>query len=143
MKVQSILSSKGSEVVTIGVDTVVREAIHTICDKRIGAVVVLDDSKKIAGIFSERHLMREIDERGAAMLDLPVSSVMTTDVQTCSQFDTVLDVMALMTRRRFRHIPVIDNGDLIGLVSIGDAVKARIADAENEAEALKEYIATG
>jgi CBS domain-containing protein len=143
MRVQNILTSKGREVVTIKPDTSVRQAIAVLCERRIGAVVITGGDQMIDGIFSERDLIRGINEQGAGVLDRPVRDIMTREVQTCTRFDEVVDVMGLMTRRRFRHIPVVENGKLIGLVSIGDAVKARIADAEHEAEALKEYIATG
>ena len=143
MRVQNILTSKGREVVTIKSDTSVRQAIAVLCERRIGAVVITGGDQMIDGIFSERDLIRGINEQGAGVLDRPIRDIMTRKVQTCTRFDEVVDVMGLMTRRRFRHIPVVENGKLIGLVSIGDAVKARIADAEHEAEALKEYIATG
>ena len=143
MKIQSILRSKGRDVITVRPETSVREAVSIICEKRIGAVVVLGEDRMIDGIFSERDLIRGINTRGASVLDLSVRDIMTREVQTCTRFDDVVDVMGLMTRRRFRHIPVVEQGRLIGLVSIGDAVKARIANAENEAEALREYTATG
>ena len=143
MKIQSILNTKGRDVITVHPETTVRDAVGVICKERIGAVVVVGEDRMIDGIFSERDLIRSINEAGAATLDLPVRDVMTREVQTCTRFDAIIEVMGLMTRRRFRHIPVVENGKLIGLVSIGDAVKARIADAENEAEALKEYISTG
>ena len=143
MKIQSILRSKGRDVITVRPETSVRKAVSIICEKRIGAVVVLGEDRMIDGIFSERDLIRGINTRGASVLDLSVRDIMTREVQTCTRFDDVVDVMGLMTRRRFRHIPVVEQGRLIGLVSIGDAVKARIANAENEAEALREYIATG
>ena len=143
MRIQNILASKGREVVTIKADVSVRQAVSILCERRIGAVVITGGDQMIDGIFSERDLIRAINEKGAAVLDRPVCEIMTREVQTCTRFDEVVDVMGLMTRRRFRHIPVVENGKLIGLVSIGDAVKARIADAEHEAEALKEYIATG
>ena len=142
MKVQNVLSSKGSDVITVDPSVSVRDAVAVICKRRIGAVVVQNSDNVIEGMFSERDLIRGINEKGATVLDLTVDKIMTTDVQTCSRFDTVNDVMAMMTRRRFRHIPVVDSDELVGLISIGDAVKARIADAEHEAEALKEYIAT-
>jgi CBS domain-containing protein len=143
MKIQSILNTKGRDVITVSPETTVRDAVSVICEKRIGAVVVVGEDRMIDGIFSERDLIRGINETGADVLDKPVKDIMTREVQTCGRFDAIVDVMGLMTRRRFRHIPVVENGKLIGLVSIGDAVKARIADAESEAEALKEYISTG
>jgi CBS domain-containing protein len=143
MRIQSILSNKGNEVITVSADTTVKDAVALLCEKRIGAVVVTGEDRMIDGIFSERDLIRTINQHGSKILDWPVGDLMTREVQTCTRFDAVVDVMGLMTRRRFRHIPVVDHGKLIGLVSIGDMVAARIKDAETEAEALKEYIATG
>ncbi len=114
------------------------DTIHT---RRIGAVVVTGPDSATLGIFSERDLVRGIAEIGPSVLEQPVSEVMTMVVQSCTRSHTVNEVMEMMTRRRIRHIPVIENGMLLGIVSIGDAVKARIAEAELEASALKEYIA--
>ena len=108
MKIQSILRSKGRDVITVRPETSVREAVSIICEKRIGAVVVLGEDRMIDGIFSERDLIRGINTRGASVLDLSVRDIMTREVQTCTRFDDVVDVMGLMTRRRFRHIPVVE-----------------------------------
>jgi signal-transduction protein with cAMP-binding, CBS, and nucleotidyltransferase domain len=108
--------------------------------RRIGAVVITGADDGALGIFSERDLVRGIAEIGPRVLDLPVREVMTMVIHSCTRSHTVNEVMAMMTRRRIRHIPVIENGVLLGIVSIGDAVKARIAEAELEASALKDYI---
>jgi CBS domain-containing protein len=142
MKVEAVLSGKGREVVTIAPTVTVADAVDVIHTKRIGAVVVTADDGSY-GIFSERDLVRGIAEQGARVLDMPVGDVMTAVVHSCTRGNTVQDVMGMMTRRRIRHIPVIEDGELLGIVSIGDAVKARIAETELEANALKEYITAG
>ncbi len=141
MKVEAVLQGKGRDVFTIAPSVTVAEAVDTIHRRRIGAVVVVGSDSTALGIFSERDLVRGIAEIGPRVLDQPVSEVMTMVIHTCNRGHTVNEVMEMMTRRRIRHIPVIENGGLAGIVSIGDAVKARIAEAELEASALKEYIA--
>jgi CBS domain-containing protein len=143
MKVEAVLQGKGREVVTIPPTLSVAEAVDVIHKRRIGAVVVVDEDRDTLGIFSERDLVRGIAEVGRQVLDLPVSEVMTMVVHTCTRNHTVAEVMGMMTRRRIRHIPVVEDGELVGIVSIGDAVKARIAETELEANALKEYITAG
>lgn len=143
MNVQSILRSKGTEVITVSQNITVTEFSAFLCDNRIGAVVVCADDGAIAGIMSERDVVRGLYRRGAEVLELPVSELMTKDVHTCKPSDTVIDVMAIMTDRRIRHVPVIDGGKLAGIVSIGDVVKHRIQEAEQDAEAMRLYIATG
>lgn len=143
MRVDTILDRKGRDIVTLSPEMLVSEAVRVLCEHRIGAVVVTDPDGAVCGIFSERDLIMGIDEKGAALLGAPVSTVMTTEVHTCTRAHTVIEVMEMMTRRRIRHIPVVEDGALIGIVSIGDAVKNRIAETESEAEAMREYIATG
>lgn len=143
MKVETILQRKGRDVVTISPDTTVAEAVSVVCKRRIGAVIVVGSDGGVQGIFSERDLIMGINDSGAEILRMPVSDVMTKEVHSCTRQNTVIEVMEMMTRRRIRHVPVIEAGTLIGLVSIGDAVKHRIAETENEAEALRDYIATG
>ncbi len=143
MRVETILQRKGRDIVTLSPDVTVSEAVRVLCQHRIGAVVVTDLEGAVCGIFSERDLIMGINERGADLLDASVSTVMTTEVYTCTRTHTVIEVMEMMTRRRIRHIPVVEDGALIGIVSIGDAVKNRIAETENEADAMREYIATG
>lgn len=141
MKVEAVLQGKGRDVITLAPTVTVAEAVDTIHKRRIGAVVITAEDSDALGIFSERDLVRGIAEIGPRVLDLPVSQVMTMVIHSCTRGHTVNEVMEMMTRRRIRHIPVIENGALLGIVSIGDAVKARIAEAEFEASALKEYIA--
>ncbi|MGE0669168.1 MAG: CBS domain-containing protein [Sphingomonadales bacterium] len=141
MKVEAVLHGKGREVITLAPSVTVAEAVDMIHKRRIGAVVIANADQSVAGIFSERDLVRGIAEIGPRVLDQPVSDVMTEVIHSCTRSHTVNEVMEMMTRRRIRHIPVIENGTLLGIVSIGDAVKARIAEAELEASALKEYIA--
>lgn len=143
MKVETILQRKGRDVVTISPDTTVAEAVSVVCKRRIGAVIVVGGDGGVQGIFSERDLIMGVNDRGAEILRTPVRDVMTKEVHSCTRQNTVIEVMEMMTRRRIRHVPVIEAGTLIGLVSIGDAVKHRIAETENEAEALRDYIATG
>ena len=143
MKVEAVLQGKGHNVVTIAPTLTVAEAVDMIHKQRIGAVVVTGTDAGALGIFSERDLVRGIAEIGSRVLDLPVGEVMTMVIHSCTRGHTVNEVMGMMTRRRIRHIPVIENGVLLGIVSIGDVVKARIAEAELEANALKEYITAG
>lgn len=141
MSIKSILDTKGRAVETIGPDTTVDEASRRMRSKRIGALVVVDDSGRIAGIVSDRGLLWELVDRGVSVLQEPLSRVMTRQVITCSECDEVSSIMAVMTERRIRHIPVVDgDGRLGGLVSIGDAVKFRLDEIEQEAEAMREYI---
>ncbi|MGN6770324.1 MAG: CBS domain-containing protein [Rhizobiaceae bacterium] len=142
MTVKSILDEKGRDVFTIGPGETLTAAIRLLAEKRIGAVVVLRTDGGIAGILSERDIVRALAEGGAAALTKPISAFMTSKVQVCREENTVNDVMEVMTRVRFRHLPVEKEGRLVGLVSIGDVVKRRIEDVEREAEDIKAYIAT-
>jgi CBS domain-containing protein len=143
MLVKSILKEKGPGVVAVGPDMRVIDALQVLADKRIGAVLVWDNDQKIMGILSERDVVRALPVKGAGILDIPVSELMTRTVVTCRPEDTVDRLMALMTDNRIRHVPVVESGKLMGIVSIGDVVKNKIAEAEMEAQALKQYIATG
>jgi CBS domain-containing protein len=142
MTVRSILDEKGRDVFTIGPDETLTAAIQLLAEKRIGAVVVLRPDGGIGGILSERDIVRALAEGGAGALTKPISAFMTSKVQVCREENTVNDVMEVMTRVRFRHLPVEKEGRLVGLVSIGDVVKRRIEDVEREAEDIKAYIAT-
>jgi CBS domain-containing protein len=142
MTVKSILEEKGRDVFTIRPDETVAGAIRLLAEKRIGAVVVVRPDGGIGGILSERDIVRALAERGAGALDTDVRSIMTSKVTVCHEGNTVNDVMEVMTRVRFRHLPVERDGKLVGLVSIGDVVKRRIEDVEREAEDIKAYIAT-
>ncbi|MEM8800086.1 MAG: CBS domain-containing protein [Pseudomonadota bacterium] len=141
MRIARILDDKGGDIVSIAPDITVVEASKTLTEKRIGALLVTDPNGNISGVVSERDIVRTIAKRGREILDQPVSAIMTADVVTCSPQNTVVEAMGMMTRRRIRHLPVMNGGKLVGMVSIGDLVKYRIQETEFEAEALKEYIA--
>jgi CBS domain-containing protein len=143
MKVKDILRHKGSEVATIASTATLAEAAHALSTRRIGALVVSDDGLHIAGILSERDIVRCLAEEGPGALELPVSAAMTAEVQTCSKDDSLDELARTMTEGRFRHLPVLEGGEMAGLVSIGDVVKRRVEELEQEAHALTEYIQTG
>ena len=143
MKVATILQDKGSKVTTLEGDTSLEDAIKALAQHRIGAVVILDAQEHIAGVFSERDAVRAISEEGADALRRPISDLMTRKVISCSREDSLDQVLEQMTKGRFRHLPVVEGGQLCGIISIGDVVKLKIASTESEAEALREYIATG
>lgn len=142
MKVRDILAHKGSAVVTVRPDTTVATAVHRLMLERIGALIVSDDGSRVLGIVSERDIVRVVAERGAEALapDLTVEEIMTRHVLTCGLEDTVKDLMTTMTQRRIRHLPVVESGKLVGIVSIGDVVKNRLEEVELEANVLREYI---
>jgi CBS domain-containing protein len=141
MNVQSIISAKGAEVATIPQTASLDEAIVLLGQRRIGALVVSGDGRSIEGILSERDVVRVAAASGAGSRALRVGAVMSTDVITCTASDGVERLMLLMTDRRIRHLPVIDDqGHLAGIVSIGDVVKARLTELEHENEALSQYI---
>jgi CBS domain-containing protein len=142
MIVKTILSTKGSEVITIGPTATLEEAIAVLAKRRIGAVVVLGAEDRVIGILSERDIVRALSERGASALKEPLAQTMTRVVVTCGEADTVSDLMERMTRGRFRHIPVLEQDHLIGIISIGDVVKHRLGEMERESEALRDYIQT-
>jgi CBS domain-containing protein len=141
MTVAAILSSKGREVATTTAAKTVAEAAAVLARKKIGALVVLEGDR-IAGIISERDIVRAIAATGGAALTEPIDAIMTRTVVTCTDAETIDSVMARMTRGRFRHLPVVRGGKLDGIVSIGDVVKARISQVEREAEDMRAYIAT-
>ena len=141
MNVQSIIGSKGTDVATIGQTANLHDAIRLLDERRIGALVVSGNGLAIEGIISERDVVRAAASGGSAALDRSVGSVMSTDVVTCATGDGVDRLMSLMTERRIRHLPVVDdNGHLAGIVSIGDVVKARLNELEDENRALADYI---
>jgi CBS domain-containing protein len=140
MNVKAILSMKGSSVVTIGPHATLTEAIASLATHRIGALVVLGADQRVIGILSERDIVRTLAERGATALDAPVSQIMTRRVVTCAECDTVGAIMEQMTTGKFRHVPVLDQDRLIGIVSIGDAVKYRLSEMEDESAAMRDYI---
>ena len=142
MFVSDILSRKGALVHTVTPGTSVGQVAQQLSVRRIGSVLVLDD-EQIVGIVSERDIVRALASHGAAALELEARNVMTRDVVTCDPDESIDRVTELMTRGRFRHLPVVRRGELLGLVSIGDVVKARIEETVHETEALKAYIVAG
>ena len=141
MFVSDILKAKGGSIVSVTSEQPVNEALALLAKHRIGAVLVVDPGGGIAGILSERDLVRAMHRIGKAVFDKRVGDLMTTPVVTCSPKDPVGSIEGMMTAQRFRHVPVMQDGKLIGLVSIGDVVKARIEEAEAEVDALRRYIA--
>lgn len=140
MHIADILTAKGSDVATIGRQATVSEAAAELTRLSIGALVVSPDGVHIDGIISERDIVRRLDRLGHELLEAPVASIMSTPVFTCSLDDTPEMVMAMMTNRRIRHVPVTRDGALCGLVSIGDVVKSRIEALEADQKVLVEYI---
>ena len=143
MFVSDILSQKGGSVFTVTPGTSVAQVSQQLSVRRIGSVLVLDGEGGVVGIVSERDLVRALASHGANALELEARQVMTRDVVTCDPDDSIDQVMETMTSGRFRHLPVVRRGELLGLVSIGDVVKARIEEATHETEALKAYIVAG
>ena len=141
MTVRSILDSKGHNILSVEPDAKLTAAIKTLGERKIGAVLVMSQGR-LEGILSERDIVRVLGERGAAVLDEPVSSVMTRKVVSCRQADTVAAIMEMMTLGKFRHLPVVEDGRVVGLISIGDIVKWRVREFEAEQEALQNYIKT-
>ena len=141
MTVRAILDAKGHHVESIEPEAKLSVAIETLGARKIGALVVMDKGR-IEGILSERDIVRVLGERGAAVLDEPVSAVMTRKVISCKPSDTVAALMETMTLGKFRHLPVVHDGSVVGLISIGDVVKQRVQEYENEQEALRDYIKT-
>lgn len=142
MNVAGILAQKGADVITIAPTASLTEACDVLAEHRIGAVVVAGKDGSVAGVFSERDVVRAISRDGAGVLSQPVSSVMTRTLITASSTTTINSLMELMTENRVRHIIIMDEGRLAGFVSIGDVVKRKIESAEAEAGALKAYIET-
>ena len=141
MNVAAILRVKGRNVVTARPDDSVEVVARVLAGKRIGAIVVVEPDGRIAGIVSERDVIRGVAELGAGHLHQPVHSIMTRAVLTCDEETSIDELMGLMTAKRFRHLPVVTDGKLVGIVSIGDVVKHHIAEVEMEATALRDYIA--
>jgi CBS domain-containing protein len=142
MTVKAILSRKGNDVITIEPTVTLSDAVKILADRRIGAVVVVGADRQVAGILSERDIVRALAQRGPGALQDAVEQVMTRRVVTCSESDTVAAIMERMTQGKFRHLPVVERGKLAGLVSIGDIVKHRLEEMEHESNALREYILT-
>jgi len=140
--VNDILSQKGDHVLTIEPTATLAEAVQILAQRRIGALLVTGADHRIVGIISERDIVRSLDEKGTAVLGVPVAEVMTRKVVTCGRNETIAEIMERMTGGKFRHVPVVEHGRLAGIVSIGDVVKARLSELENEQDALREYIRT-
>jgi len=143
MTVNNILAGKGREVISIEPGATLGEAARLLAGRRIGAALILGADHRIVGIISERDIVRVLAERGAAVLDEPVSRTMTRDVETCNAGETVSTIMERMTVGKFRHMPVVEQGRVVGLVSIGDIVKHRVGEMERESAAMREYITVG
>jgi CBS domain-containing protein len=143
MNVAAILKLKGRNVVTIASEISLLDVARLLQEKRIGCIVIEGDDGKVAGIVSERDIVRAIGQSGAKVLKEPVANYMTRAVVTAREADTIERLMSEMTAHHFRHMPIVERGRLVGIVSIGDVVKMRIAEAEMEAAAMREYITTG
>ncbi|MGC9953025.1 MAG: CBS domain-containing protein [Rhizomicrobium sp.] len=142
MQVVQILREKGRDVIALSSEATLSEATRLLARKRIGALVVKDRNGALAGILSERDVVRALAEESVSALARPVSDYMTREVATCTELDTVEELMEIMTQGRFRHVPILDeNNQLCGLVSIGDVVKMHIEETMREAASLRQYIA--
>jgi len=143
MRINSILNRKGDDVATVAPERTVADALGLLADHGIGALVVSTDGRTVEGILSERDIVRALAAHGAATVDHPVHQLMTDTVVTCTGEDTVDSLMATMTDQRVRHVPVVEDGVLSGIISIGDVVKHRVGELESETRHLKDYITTG
>ena len=141
MHVAQILRTKGGTVTTVLPETTIAEAISTLAKRRIGAVLVTSEGGRVAGILSERDIVRGLAEHGGALLSMQTASLMTRAVVTCAPDNTIDEIMEEMTRRRFRHLPVLDGERLVGIISIGDVVKNRVEELAAEGDMLRSYIA--
>jgi CBS domain-containing protein len=142
MTVKTILSAKGGNVVSIEPTATLDAAVKKLAEHKIGALLVLGPDRRVTGILSERDIVRVLAEQGAVALAQPLSQVMTRKVVTCSESDTVGVLMERMTTGKFRHVPVVDQEQVIGIISIGDVVKHRLHEMEQESAALRDYIQT-
>jgi CBS domain-containing protein len=142
MTVKAILGSKGNNVVTIEPTATLAAAVKILADRRIGALVIFGADRRVVGIVSERDIVRALAERGERALDESVGQVMTRKVVTCTSTETIAAIMERMTAGKFRHVPVVEDDQLVGIVSIGDVVKYRLHEIEHESAALRDYILT-
>jgi CBS domain-containing protein len=140
MLIEELLDGKGTFVATVPPETTVNAVVKELTDRGIGSLVVSEDGSSIAGIVSERDVVSAISRFTAAILDEPVRTIMSTAVQTCRPEDAVDSLMAIMTEQRIRHIPVVDGGRVVGIVSIGDLVKVRMDELERDRDALEHFI---
>jgi CBS domain-containing protein len=143
MKLGDILALKGSGTITVVSKSSVGDAIRVMSQKRVGSVLVADDGETPEGIFTERDVLNLMADQGQGAVEVRVAEVMTRDLLTATPATTVDETLAMITARRCRHIPVLEDGRLVGMVSIGDLVKAKLEEAEHEVESLREYIHTG
>ena len=142
MTVKSVLARKGTSVTTIEPTANVAAAIKILGERRIGALVVTGTDHRVIGILSERDIVRALAEHGAQALERPVSEMMTRKVVTCTERDTLIELMERMTAGKFRHVPVVEQGRLAGIISIGDVVKSRVEEMQHDTEVLQDYIRT-
>jgi CBS domain-containing protein len=142
MTVNSILSAKGGHVISIDPTATLETAMRKLAQHRIGALIVLGPDSRVVGILSERDIVRTLAERGAGVLKEPLAHAMTRKVFTCSKSETVQVIMERMTSGKFRHVPVLEQDRVIGVISIGDVVKHRLQEMEQESAALRDYIQT-
>ena len=142
MNVKAILAAKGGDIFSIDPTATLQAAAQLLSKHRIGSAIISGAGGRLAGILSERDIVRAVSEHGAEALVMPVGQVMTRNVITCAEDDSVAEIMERMTAGKFRHMPVLRDGQLIGLVSIGDVVKQRVEEVEHDAEALRGYIQT-
>ena len=140
MKLAELLKAKQKEIAKISQDSTIAEAANTFAERKIGALLVDDQDGAIVGILSERDIVRGMSQHGTSLHDLKVSELMTTNLIRCAPGDTVNEAMAMMTDRRIRHLPVFEDEQLVGFISIGDLVKCRMMEVQSEAEALRQYI---
>jgi len=143
MNVAAVLKAKGRAVAVASPDTTLIDIARKLAAKKIGALVIVDDANNVVGIISERDIVKAIAASGESVLRAPVSSVMTKAVVTCDESVTLDELMSMMTKGRFRHTPVIEGGELVGVVSIGDVVKHHLAEVEMQVSAMQGYLATG
>jgi CBS domain-containing protein len=143
MLISDLLRAKGDLVVTIEPRATVGQLLRALAEHNVGALVVSTDGRHVDGIVSERDVVRHLHRRGPELLDAPVAEIMTSTVHTCTRHDTVDGLMATMTRERVRHVPVLEDGALVGIVSIGDVVKSRLGELESERDDLVRYITIG
>lgn len=142
MSVRALIEGKGTDVVTIEPTADLASAVRLLAARRIGALVVVGPDRQLAGIISERDIIRVLAASGATALEQPVAQVMTRKVVSCNRSETMSSIMERMTVGKFRHLPVVEDGQLIGIVSIGDVVKHRVQEIESESASLRDYIRT-
>ena len=140
MTVSVILAGKGRDVASIEPNATLSAAIAMLAEKRIGALLILGADRRVVGVLSERDIVRALAERGAEALGEPVSRTMTRNVSTCTEKETISSIMERMTQGKFRHVPVVEQGRLVGIVSIGDVVKHRVREMEQDSAAMHDYI---